>query len=55
MDQWLAMLNLKSSIAYMKRNNIDGVRDSAIEKQTAAFKYFLTKVPVREEPAAKAA
>lgn len=53
-NQWLAMLNLKSSLAYMKKNNADGIRDSAIEKQTAAFKYFLTSVPEREEAAAAA-
>lgn len=56
------MQNLKSSLQYMKSNNLNGIYDKAIQKQRAVFKYFLSGAAYRkelpesqEEPAAKAA
>ena len=50
-DQWRAMINLKSSLKFMKENNEEGRYDNALEKQSKAFRYFLTSVPERVEAA----
>lgn len=49
LNEWLAMMNLKTSISYMKRNNNDGLYDSALQKQKAALRYFMTGSNYRKE------
>jgi len=46
-NEWLAMCNLKSAIAFMRSNNEEGRYDQAIEKQKKTLKYFMTEVPTR--------
>ena len=59
--QWLAMKMLKSSLAYMRMNNSDGVYDNALTKQRNVWKHFLrhpdyrTELPDEEGAAAVAA
>lgn len=57
-----AINNLASSIKFMSSNNSEGQFDTALDKHSQAlsrqrsnYRYFLTEVPEREEPAAEAA
>lgn len=43
------MKRLKTSLEYMKANNLDGIYDTAITKQRSVFKYFLNGPEYREE------
>lgn len=46
-EEWKAMGNLKSSINFMKNNNVDNQYDLALDRQKKALKYFFTSVPER--------
>lgn len=43
------MGNVKSSIAWMKANNPEGIYDRTIEKNKDLFRYFIKEVPERIE------
>jgi hypothetical protein len=60
-NDWLAMKMLKSSLAYMKTNNDDGVYDIALTKQRSVLRHFMrhedyrTELPDAEDAVAVAA
>lgn len=41
------MGKVKSSIAFMKNNNVDGQYDRTIEKNKSLLRYFMVEVPER--------
>lgn len=43
------MGNVKSSLAWMRKNNEDGCYDRTIEKNKDLLKYFIKEVPIRIE------
>ena len=59
--QWNALKNLKTSLSFMKHNNVDGRYDDALSRQRSVWKYFLNgeeyrrELPEEEDNAAAAA